>query len=91
MIGLHGFGWVVLVDTGRKRRLRAAGKDHHRTDGDPPGDGGPDEAAAFIAEAVSDLSRLAGRHRLDVLSHLLAMAQLEAEDHLRLRSRRKLS
>ena len=47
--------------------------------------------AAFIAETSADLSQLARRHRLDLLGHLLQMAQLEAEEHLRLRSKRKLS
>jgi hypothetical protein len=59
--------------------------------GDPPGEGGPDEAATLIAESAGNLARLARRHRLDHLSYLLALAQLEAEEHLRLRSRRKLS
>jgi hypothetical protein len=46
---------------------------------------------AFIAETVAELAKLARRHRLDVLSHLLGMAQLEAEERLRLRSKPKLS
>ena len=46
---------------------------------------------AFIAETVADLGKLAKRHRLEILRHLLGMAQLEAEEHLRLRSKRKLS
>ena len=54
-------------------------------------EGGPDEAVAFIAETVAELIKLARRHRLDMLSHLLGMAQLEAEERLRLRSKRKLS
>ena len=54
-------------------------------------EGGPDEAVAFIAETVAELTKLAERHRLEVLSHLLGMAQLEAEERLRLRSKRKLS
>lgn len=58
---------------------------------DPPGDGGPDEAASFIAESVAELALLARRHRLGVLVRLLDMAQLEAEERVRLRSRRKLS
>ena len=33
---------------------------------------------AFIAETVAELSKLAKRHRLEILSHLLGMAQLEA-------------
>jgi hypothetical protein len=55
------------------------------------GEGGPDEAAAFIAETVADLARLAHRHRLEILGFLLRMAQLEAEERVRLRSKRKLS
>jgi hypothetical protein len=55
------------------------------------GDGGPDEAAAFIAETTAELVQLARGHRLDMLSHLLRMAELEAEEYLRLRGKRKLS
>ena len=55
------------------------------------GEGGPDEAAAFIAETAAELVRLARRHRLDMLGHLLRMAELEAEEYLRLRGKRKLS
>jgi hypothetical protein len=58
---------------------------------EPPGEGGPDEAAAFIAETVADLAQLARRHRLGMLVRLLEMAQLEAEERVRLRSKRKLS
>jgi hypothetical protein len=58
---------------------------------DSPGDGGPDEAASFIAETLGQLARLAQRHRLDHLRYLLAVAQLEADEHVRLRSRRRLS
>ncbi len=54
-------------------------------------EGGPDEAAAFIAETVAELVKLAERHRLEVLGHLLGMAQLEAEERLRTRSKHKLS
>jgi hypothetical protein len=46
---------------------------------------------AFIAEAAADLIKLARRHKLEILSHLFGMAQLEAEERLRLRSKRKLS
>jgi hypothetical protein len=61
----------------RKRRSQAS---------DPPGEGGPDEAASFIAETLANLARLALRHRLDHLRYLLAVAQMEAEEHLRRRS-----
>ena len=75
---------------GRRTRVSAGGDRRSRTD-EPNGDGGPDEAAAFIAETVADLARLARRHRLGLLGFLLGMAQLEAEERLRLRSKRKLS
>ena len=55
------------------------------------GEGGPDEAAAFIAETAADLAGLARRHKLDMLGCLRGMTQLEAEEHLRLRSKRTLS
>ncbi|MGJ4886649.1 hypothetical protein [Bradyrhizobium sp. HKCCYLR20261] len=51
----------------------------------------PDAAAALIAEVTANLSELAQRHNLDMLDYLLRMANLEAEEHLRLRSRRRLS
>lgn len=78
---------------GRKRK--ASGK---RRDSPTPErtiergeEGGPDEAVAFIAETVTELVKLAERHRLEVLAHLLGMAQLEAEERLRTRSKHKLS
>jgi hypothetical protein len=57
----------------------------------PSGDGGPDEAAAFIAENLAELAGLARRHKLDLLAHLLGMARMEAEEWLRLRGKRNLS
>ena len=50
---------------------------------EPAGDGGPVEAARFIAEAVSDLVSMARVHRLELLAHLLDMAQMEAENLIR--------
>lgn len=44
------------------------------------GDGGPTEAASFIAEQVADLAQLARRHRHDTLGFLLDMVQMEAEE-----------
>ncbi len=76
-----GEGW------GRK----ASGEERGTGPEEAGGEGGPDEAVAFIAETVAELAQLARRHRLDVLSHLLGMAQLEAEERLRFRSKRKLS
>jgi hypothetical protein len=47
-------------------------------------DGGPGEAAGFIAEAVADLAQLARRHQLDVLGFLLDMSLMEAKEIVRL-------
>jgi hypothetical protein len=47
------------------------------------GDGGPAEAASFISEAVAELAPLSQRHNLDMLTHLLEMARLEADDIIR--------
>jgi hypothetical protein len=72
-------------------KRKPSGRDRRSRHDEPRGEGGADEAAAFIAETVTDLKKLARRHRLEMLSHVLGMAQLEAEEHLRLRSKRKLS
>jgi hypothetical protein len=75
---------------GSRKRTASGGTKRSFTD-ERNGEGGPDEAVAFIAEAVAELVKLAKSHRLEVLSHLLGMAQLEAEERLRTRSKRKLS
>jgi len=75
--------------TGRKRA--SPGKGRGTRDDEPLGEGGPDEAAAFIAENAAELVRLARSHGLDMLGHLLRMAELEAEEYLRLRGKQKLS
>jgi hypothetical protein len=56
-----------------------------------PRDTGADEAASFIAETVNDLAWLAGRHKLDLLCYLLSMTQLEAEELVRNRAKKKPS
>lgn len=73
------------IGGGRKRRSSGA---------DPSdlvryGGGGSDEAAAFIAATAGELSRIARRHGLETLRHLLDMTQLEAAEWLR--KRRRLS
>ncbi len=80
----------MVTTPGRKRKRSApAGKERSRNE--EPGEGGAEEAVAFIAEQVASLRKLAERHKLDVLQHLLGMTQLEADEHLRLRSKRRLS
>jgi hypothetical protein len=84
-----GANFLSKAGEGRKRTASGRGR---RSSADETGEeGGPDEAVAFIAETVAELKKLARRHRLEVLSHLLGMAQLEAEERLRLRSKRRLS
>lgn len=82
---------VGLVARPGKKRARAATGARGGSRNEEPGEGGVDEAVTFIAEQVSALRKLAERHKLDVLHHLLGMTKLEADEHLRLRSRRKLS
>jgi len=65
------------VDSGRRQSCA----------GEPAGDGGRDEAAHYLVEAVSDLGRIARRHGLDTLGFLLYMAQMESEEIVRLRGR----
>lgn len=80
----------LVTKPGKKRAgaaSRAAGGSRH----EEPGEGGVEEAVAFIAEQVGALRKLAERHKLDVLHYLLGMTKLEADEHLRLRSKRKLS
>jgi hypothetical protein len=79
----------ALTKTGRRRTPASQGRGS-RT-GDPLADGGPDEAAAFIAENIADLARVARRHNLEVLVHLLEMAQMEAQERIQLRRKRNLS
>ena len=55
-------------------------RDDHPPAAEPARDGGPEEAASFIAETVADLAQLARRHKLDTLGFLLDMVQMEAEE-----------
>jgi hypothetical protein len=81
-----------FLSKARGSRKRTASGGSKRTSPDERGgEGGPDEAVAFIAETVAELVKLAKNHQLEVLSHLLGMAQLEAEERMRTRSKRKLS
>jgi hypothetical protein len=80
-----------LTKTGRRRTRLSPGRDGGSRSDDPVGDGGPDEAAAFIAETTAELARLARRHELGMLILLLGMVQMEAEERVRLRGKRKLS
>jgi hypothetical protein len=54
----------------------------------PARDGGPNEAADFIAEQLVDLARLARRHKLGTLGLLLDMSLMEAREKARRRAKR---
>jgi hypothetical protein len=58
----------------------SAPSDRNNRPARPARDGGPDEAASHIAEAVKDLAQLARRHKHDTLGFLLDMALMEAEE-----------
>jgi hypothetical protein len=83
--------WSVFDQEERPGKRGTSGKAGSSQNGEPPGDGGPDEAALFIAETVAALAILARRHDLGMLIRLLEMAQMEAEEFVRLRGKRKLS
>ena len=80
-----------MSKAGGGRKRTASGKVRTSPTDQRGEEGGPDEAVAFIAETVAELVKLAECHRLEVLSHLLGMAQLEAEERLRTRSKHRLS
>ncbi|KJC58830.1 hypothetical protein UP10_21210 [Bradyrhizobium sp. LTSPM299] len=76
------------TEGGRKRK--ASGR-RRSADDDTRGEGSPDDALVLIAAAATQLAGLAQRNKFRVLDHLLAMARLEADEQMRVRSRRKLS
>jgi hypothetical protein len=51
-------------------------------------DGGPKEAASFIAEQLVFLARIARRHKLDLLGFVLDMGVMEAKKMVRLGGKR---
>ncbi|WP_375775095.1 hypothetical protein ACE103_23720 [Bradyrhizobium sp. ma5] len=83
-----------MSSTGGGRKPKQSGRrrpEGDEPDGEPGGEGGPDDALVLIAAAATELAKLAQRHKFDFLDHLLAMTRLEADEQLRARSRRKLS
>jgi hypothetical protein len=84
-------GVDLLTKIGRRRTPASPDRDEGSRTDDPPGEGGPDEAVAFIAETVADLVKVARQHKLDMLVRLLEMTHMEAQERIRLRARRNLS
>jgi hypothetical protein len=67
----------------RTSRAKASNK-YQRSPGKAAyGGGGSEEAAFFIAGTAAELSKVAQRHGLPMLEHLLDMVQLEADNWLR--------
>jgi hypothetical protein len=56
--------------------------------GQSPRDGGPDEAAHYLRDAIIELAQMAHRHRLEMLGYLLDMALMEADEMVRSRGGR---
>jgi hypothetical protein len=50
-------------------------------------DGGPGEAASYIAAQIADLAHIARRHKHDTLGFLLDMALMEAQEIIRVRGK----
>jgi hypothetical protein len=69
----------------KQKRSPVARRRHVPGDG-PPDEAGPDEPAVFLAEMLADGAAAPPR-----CACLLSMAQLEAEEHVRLQNRGKLS
>jgi hypothetical protein len=80
-----------LTKPARKRKRTSPSRELRPDHLDLHEEGGADEATALISEATQRLSGIARRHNLEMLDYLLRMTHLEAEERLRLRSRRKLS
>jgi hypothetical protein len=84
-------GCILLTKIARRRTPASRGRDEDSLTDHPLGDGGPDEAVAFIAQNVADLAQVARRHNFDMLVHLLEMAQMEAQERIQVRRKRDLS
>ena len=82
---------MYLAKTAQKQKFEVRERNLYSELVEPPSDGGPEEAASFIAETVNDLAWLAGRHKLDLLCYLLSMTQMEAEELARTRGKKKPS
>ena len=63
------------------------GRDDRSPAATPVRDGGPGEAASYIAEQVAELARVARRHKHDTLGFLLDMALMEAQEIIRPRDK----
>jgi hypothetical protein len=82
---------MVLRKTKRKQ-IRPSAHGMRRSRGRDGGtEVGPEEAAHIISLTAESLARLARRHDFDLVSYLLSMTKLEAEEQAKRLRRRKLS
>jgi hypothetical protein len=72
--------WIGLFSKERLRMAASPPRKKRKPAVTPARDGGPKEAAAFIAEHLSGLGRLARHYKLDMLGFLLDMCLMEAKD-----------
>jgi len=83
---------IILITTEGVGRSMSARRDEIPKIDDPAteGDGGAQEAVAFIAETVMQLMAICERHKLHTVGQILAMAHLEAREfeHRRYRGTR---
>jgi hypothetical protein len=80
-----------LAKTGRKQTRSSPRSEKQSPLREPPRDESSADAVNFIAETAANLGRLAQHHKLDLLSYLLGMVEMEAEEHGKLLKRRRLS
>jgi hypothetical protein len=80
--------WIGLVNKERLRMAASPRRKKRKPAAKSIRDGGPGEAASFIAEHLVDLARLARRHKLNLLGFVLDMGVMEAEKMARLQGKR---
>jgi hypothetical protein len=77
-----------IVPSVRERLRMAAPRKKRKPAAKSARDGGPKEAASFIAEQLVFLAPLARRHKLDLLGFVLDMGIMEAKKMVRLQGKR---
>ena len=82
---------MVLRTTKRKQGRPSAHEVRRLRERDGVSEVGAEETAHMILQTVEGLARLAGRHDFELLSYLLSMTKLEAEEQVKRLRRRRLS
>jgi hypothetical protein len=79
--------WISLFNRETLRMAASPPRKKRKPAAKSSRDGGPTEAADFIAEQLIELARLARRHQLDMLGFLLDMSLMEAREIARRRGK----